>query len=64
MRRQLPDHELLRESGRAAVCTFDRLSQPAEIIETRIWAGLQYRSSDVAAQSLGGGVADYGISPS
>jgi hypothetical protein len=44
------------------VRSFDTLSQPlAELIEARIWAGLHYRSSDVAGQVLGGNVARYGI---
>ena len=42
--------------------TFDTFSQPlAELIEARIWAGLHYRSADVAGQVLGGNVARYGI---
>ncbi len=42
------------------VRTFDTFSQPlAELIEARIWAGLHYRSSDVAAQVLGNNVARY-----
>jgi hypothetical protein len=42
--------------------SFDTFSQPlAELIEARIWAGLHYRSSDVAGQLLGGNVARYGI---
>jgi len=41
---------------------FDTFSQPlAELIEARIWAGLHYRSSDVAGQVLGNNVARYGI---
>jgi hypothetical protein len=48
--------------GSQTVRTFDTFSQPlAEIIEARIWAGLHYRSADVAAQNLGENVADYGI---
>ena len=48
--------------GSPTVRTFDTFSQPlAEIIEARIWAGLHYRSADVAAQNLGENVADYGI---
>jgi hypothetical protein len=44
------------------VRTFDTFSQPlAELIEARIWAGLHYRSSDVAGQVLGNNVARYGI---
>ena len=44
------------------VRTFDTFSQPlAELIEARIWAGLHYRSADVAGQLLGGNVARYGI---
>ena len=46
----------------AKVRTFDTFSQPlAELIEARIWAGLHYRSADVAGQRLGGNVARYGI---
>jgi hypothetical protein len=42
------------------VRTFDTFSQPlAELIDARIWAGLHYRSSDVAGQRLGGNVAAY-----
>ena len=41
--------------------TFDTFSQPlAELIEARIWAGLHYRSADVAGQLLGRNVASYG----
>jgi len=48
--------------GGPAVRTFDTFSQPlAELIEARIWAGLHYRSADVAGQLLGGNVARYGI---
>jgi hypothetical protein len=44
------------------VRTFDTFSQPlAELIEARIWAGLHYRSADVAGQVLGRNVANYGI---
>jgi hypothetical protein len=44
------------------VRSFDTFSQPlAELTEARIWAGLHYRSADVAAQVLGGNVARYGI---
>jgi hypothetical protein len=44
------------------VRSFDTFSQPlAELIEARIWAGLHYRSSDVAGQVLGNNVAAYGI---
>jgi hypothetical protein len=43
------------------VRTFDTFSQPlAELIEARIWAGLHYRSADVAGQVLGRKVANYG----
>jgi hypothetical protein len=43
------------------VRTFDTFSQPlAELIEARSWAGLHYRSSDVAGQVLGNNVARYG----
>jgi hypothetical protein len=48
--------------GSPTVRTFDTFSQPlAEIVEARIWAGLHYRTADVAAQNLGENVADYGI---
>jgi hypothetical protein len=48
--------------GGPAVRSFDTFSQPlAELIEARIWAGLHYRSSDVAGQLLGRNVANYGI---
>ena len=47
--------------GGPAVRSFDTFSQPlAELIEARIWAGLHYRSADVAGQLLGRNVADYG----
>jgi hypothetical protein len=47
--------------GGPAVRTFDTFSQPlAELIEARIWAGLHYRSGDVAGQLLGRNVANYG----
>jgi hypothetical protein len=40
--------------------TFDTFSQPlAELIDARIWAGLHFRSSDVAGQRLGRRVAAY-----
>ena len=40
---------------------FDTFTQPlAELIEARIWAGLHYRSADVAGQLLGRNVANYG----
>jgi hypothetical protein len=46
----------------ARVRTFSTFSQPlAELIEARIWAGLHYRSADVAGQLLGTNVANYGI---
>ena len=46
----------------AKVRTFSTFSQPlAELIEARIWAGLHYRSADVAGQLLGTNVANYGI---
>jgi len=49
--------------GGPAVRSFDTFSQPlAELIEARIWAGLHYRSADVAGQLLGRNVANYGIS--
>jgi hypothetical protein len=52
----------LLTAAESKVRTFDTLSQPmAEVIEARIWAGLHYRSSDVAGQVLGGKVARYGI---
>ena len=42
------------------VRTFDTFSQPlAELIDARIWAGLHFRSSDVAGQRLGRRVAAY-----
>ena len=45
------------------VRTFDTFSQPlAELIEARIWAGLHYRSSDIAGQLLGRSVAGYAAS--
>jgi hypothetical protein len=47
--------------GGPAVRSFDTFSQPlAELIEARIWAGLHYRSADVAGQLLGRNVAAYG----
>jgi hypothetical protein len=47
--------------GGPAVRTFDTFTQPlTELIEARIWAGLHYRSSDVAGQALGRNVANYG----
>ena len=47
--------------GGPAVRTFDTFTQPlAELIEARIWAGLHYRSADVAGQALGRNVANYG----
>jgi hypothetical protein len=47
--------------GGPAVRTFDTFTQPlAELIEARIWAGLHYRSGDVAGQALGRNVANYG----
>ncbi len=47
--------------GGPAVRTFDTFTQPlTEVIEARIWAGLHYRSSDVAGQLLGRNVANYG----
>jgi hypothetical protein len=49
------------DPGGPAVRTFDTFSQPlAELIEARIWAGLHYRSADVAGQLLGRNVANYG----
>jgi hypothetical protein len=48
--------------GGSPTRSFDTFSQPlAELIEARIWAGLHYRSADVAGQLLGGNVARYGI---
>jgi hypothetical protein len=48
--------------GGPAVRTFDTFSQPvSELIEARIWAGLHFRSGDVAGQLLGGNVARYAI---
>ena len=47
--------------GGPAVRTFDTFTQPlSELIEARIWAGLHYRSGDVAGQVLGQNVANYG----
>ncbi len=47
--------------GGPAVRTFDTFTQPlTELIEARIWAGLHYRSADVAGQVLGTNVATYG----
>jgi hypothetical protein len=47
--------------GGPAMRSFDTFSQPlAELIEARIWAGLHYRSADVAGQLLGRNVAAYG----
>jgi hypothetical protein len=47
--------------GGSSVRVFDTFSQPlAELIEARIWAGLHYRSADVAGQVLGLNVANYG----
>ncbi len=47
--------------GGPAVRTFDTFTQPlTELIEARIWAGLHYRSADVAGQILGRNVATYG----
>jgi hypothetical protein len=46
--------------GGAAVRSFDTFTQPlTELIEARIWAGLHYRSADVAGQLLGRNVAGY-----
>ena len=48
--------------GGPAMRSFDTFSQPlAELIEARIWAGLHYRSADVAGQVLGRNVANYVI---
>jgi hypothetical protein len=39
---------------------FDHFSTPlAEIVETRIWAGLHFRTADVQAHALGRNVAEY-----
>lgn len=47
--------------GGPAVRTFDTFTEPlTELIEARIWAGLHYRSGDVAGQLLGRNVASYG----
>ena len=47
--------------GGDKVRTFDTFTQPlTELIEARIWAGLHYRSADVAGQTLGRNVANYG----
>jgi hypothetical protein len=47
--------------GGDPVRTFHTFSQPlAELIEARIWAGLHFRSGDVAGQVLGRSVAKYG----
>ena len=47
--------------GGPAVRSFDTFTQPlTELIEARIWAGLHYRSADVAGQLLGRNVANYG----
>jgi hypothetical protein len=46
--------------GGPAVRTFDTFTQPlTELIEARIWAGLHYRSSDVAGQAPGRNVASH-----
>ena len=56
------DHEQVANPGGSATRSFDTFSQPlAELIEARIWAGLHYRTADVAGQLLGGNVARYGI---
>ncbi|GAA4119774.1 vanadium-dependent haloperoxidase [Knoellia locipacati] len=48
--------------GGAAVRSFDTFSEPlSELIEARIWAGLHYRSADVAGQLLGRNVANYAM---
>ncbi|MFL5671466.1 MAG: vanadium-dependent haloperoxidase [Chloroflexota bacterium] len=48
--------------GGPAVRSFDTFSQAlTELIEARIWAGLHYRSADVAGQLLGTNVANYAI---
>jgi len=47
--------------GGSPTRSFDTFSQPlAELIEARIWAGLHYRSADVAGQLLGTNIANYG----
>jgi hypothetical protein len=47
--------------GGPAMREFNTFTEPlTELIEARIWAGLHYRSSDVAGQLLGRSVANYG----
>ena len=59
---QITSVSTLLGAAEPKVRTFDTFSQPiAELIEARIWAGLHYRSADVAGQVLGGNVARYGI---
>jgi len=59
---QITSFSALLAPADSKVRMFDTFSQPmAELIEARIWAGLHYRSSDVAGQVLGGNVARYGI---
>ena len=57
---QITSVSALLASAEPKVRTFDTFSQPlAELIDARIWAGLHYRSSDVAGQRLGRRVAAY-----
>jgi hypothetical protein len=59
---QITSFSTFLPAGSQTVRTFDTFSQPlAEIVEARIWAGLHFRNSDVAAQDLGEDVADYAI---
>jgi len=49
-------------TGGDEVRAFDTFSEPlTELIEARIWAGLHYRSADVAGQLLGRNVANYAM---
>ena len=53
---------LATNHGGDAVREFDTFTEPlTELIEARIWAGLHYRSGDVAGQVLGRNVAAYGM---
>ena len=64
-RRVLSDHERVHfPSTRRSEGAHVRhvLAAIAELIEARIWAGLHYRSADVAGQALGGNVANYAAS--
>ena len=48
--------------GGAAVRTFETFTEPLEeLIVARVWAGLHYRSADVAGQVLGRNVANFGV---